>query len=163
MTGLLDVNALVALFDAEHVHHELIHGWFGAHRSKGWATCPLTENGLVRVLSNPKYPGRRTTVADAVDRLRRFRASGGHVFWPDSVSLCEEESLDTRHVAGHRQVTDVYLLMLAASREGRLVTLDRTIRRRSVPAAAAEHLVVVEKTPENAEGASEAKRTEPQD
>ena len=143
MTGLLDVNALIALFDPEHVNHVAIHRWFGRHRADGWATCPLTENGLVRVISNPKYPGRRTTVADAIDRLRRFRGSGDHVFWPDSVSLCAPERIATRHVAGHRQVTDVYLLMLAVAHGGRLVTFDRTIRRHAVPEAAREHLLVV--------------------
>lgn len=143
MIGLLDVNALVALFDPEHVHHADIHRWFGAHRGEGWATCPLTENGLVRILSHPKYPGRRTALDDAVDRLRRFRDSGDHAFWPDSVSLCEPELLELRHVRGHRQLTDVYLLALAVRREGRLVTFDRSIRREAVARAAAEHLVVV--------------------
>lgn len=143
MIGLFDVNVLVALFDPEHLHHEAMHDWFGEHRGRGWATCPLTENGLVRVLCNPKYPGRRTTVNDAVDRLRRFRESGDHVFWPDSVSLCEPGGIDTRHVAGHRQLTDVYLLMLAVANGGRLVTFDRTIRRHSVPDAAKDHLLVL--------------------
>jgi predicted nucleic acid-binding protein len=66
---LLDVNVLVALFDPVHVHHEAAHKWFGQNRKSGWATCPLTENGMVRVLSNPAYPGRRTTVHDAIRRL----------------------------------------------------------------------------------------------
>ncbi len=74
------MNVLVALFDPAHIHHDAAHDWFGAHREDGWATCPLTENGFVRVLSNPAYPGRRTTVADAVDRLGRLARSGGHTF-----------------------------------------------------------------------------------
>ena len=80
---LLDVNVLVALFDPSHIHHEAAHAWFGPRREEGWATCPLTENGMVRVLSNPAYPGRRTTVADAVSRLTAFAASGHRKFWPD--------------------------------------------------------------------------------
>ena len=53
LASLLDVNVLVALFDPDHVHHEAAHVWFAATRGAGWATCPLTENGVVRVLSNP--------------------------------------------------------------------------------------------------------------
>ena len=62
MIALLDVNVLVALFDPAHLHHEAAHVWFGRNRSRRWATCPLTENALVRVLSNPSYPGRCTTI-----------------------------------------------------------------------------------------------------
>lgn len=143
MIGLLDVSSLVALFDPEHVHHAPIHAWFGEHRRLGWATCPLTENGLVRVISHPKYPGSRTTVDDALSRLTRFRASGDHVFWPDSVSLCQPDLLEPRHVRGHRQLTDVYLLALAVARGGRLVTLDRAIRSDAVTGAAPENLAIL--------------------
>lgn len=76
MISLPDVNALVALFDPHHVHHTAIHGWFAENREEGWATCPLTENGLIRIVSNPKYPGRKTTVTDAVERLARFGRAG---------------------------------------------------------------------------------------
>ena len=89
MIALFDVNVLVALFDPDHVHHRSAHDWLAANREAGWATCPLTENGLVRILSNPTYSGRRTTIEDAVDRLEAFRASGDHRFWPDTVSLCQ--------------------------------------------------------------------------
>ena len=89
MVALLDVNVLVALFDPVHAHHELAHQWFDRNRQSGWASCPLTENGLVRVISNSAYPGRRTTPQDAIERLTRFRESGDHAFWPDSASLCD--------------------------------------------------------------------------
>lgn len=85
--ALLDVNVLVALFDPDHVHHGPAHAWFAAHRSEGWATCPRTENGLVRLLSNPSYSGVHETPAAIVRRLQAFCASGGHAFWPDFVSL----------------------------------------------------------------------------
>lgn len=143
MIGLLDVNALVALFDPEHVHHLLAHEWFRAHRKLGWATCPLTENGLVRVVSNPKYSGRRATVEGVVERLRRFRESGDHTFWPDSVSLLDPGRLDFHHVQGHRQLTDIYLLALAVEHGGRLVTADRTIRREAVSGASGAHLEIL--------------------
>ena len=139
--ALLDVNLLVALFDADHVHHRPAHDWLAGGREEGWATCPLTENGLVRILSNPSYSGRRTTVQDAVDRLTAFRASGDHAFWPDAVSLCQEGLFVFPHVGGHRRLTDVYLLALAVQRDGRLVTFDRGIRPDAVTGAGPEHLI----------------------
>jgi uncharacterized protein len=141
--ALLDVNVLVALFDPQHVQHEAAHAWFGAHREKGWASCPLTENGLVRVLSQPAYPGRRITPADAVEGLIAFRNSGRHTFWPDTVSVCDGSTFRFQHIAGHRQLTDVYLLALAVEHRGRLATFDRGIRPESVAGAGREHLVVM--------------------
>jgi toxin-antitoxin system PIN domain toxin len=143
MAALLDVNVLVALFDPDHVHHRPAHGWLAEGRAGGWATCPLTENGLVRILSNPSYSGRRTTVEDAIERLTAFRASGDHEFWPDTVSLCEEGLVVFPHVGGHRRLTDVYLLALAVQRGGRLATFDRRIRPEAVAGAEPEHLVLL--------------------
>ena len=62
--ALLDVNVLVALFDPDHVHHDLAHDWFADHRSRGWATCPITENGVIRVLANPAYGSPVTGTAE---------------------------------------------------------------------------------------------------
>jgi uncharacterized protein len=86
--ALLDVNVLVALFDPDHVHHEAAHGWFAANRAAGWATCPLTENGLIRVLSNPAYAVTPETPAAIVQRLAAFcfqrgaRLLGGRGIFP---------------------------------------------------------------------------------
>lgn len=143
LVSLLDVNVLVALFDPVHAHHDIAHAWFGSHRAQGWATCPLTENALVRILSNPAYPGRGTTVADASDRLRAFRESGHHGFWPDTVSLCDPDVFDPTHAQGHRQITDAYLLALAVHHDGRLVTFDNSIPVSWVVGATAGHLVVL--------------------
>ena len=143
MVHLLDVNLLVALFDPAHLHHDVAHDWFGAARKAGWATCPITQNGLLRVLSNPAYPGRRTTVVDGADRLRRFMASGGHEFWPDDVSLLDAGLVDTAHLSGYREITDAYLLALAVRRGGCLATFDRGVRLASVPGADASHVCVV--------------------
>lgn len=145
MIALLDINVLVALFDGAHIGHEEAHAWFGQHRGRGhvWATCPMTENGLVRVLSNPSYPGRRTTVGDAIRRLETFRASGGHAFWPDAVSLCDNSLIHPRRVKGHRQLTDVYLLALAVHHGGCLATFDRRISPAAVTGATSEHLALL--------------------
>jgi len=141
VVALLDVNVLVALFDPAHIHHEPAHDWFGRSRHQGWATCPLTENGLVRVISNAAYPGRRTTVSDALDRLRLFTGSGGNEFWEDSVSLRDPELIDPVHVAGARQLTDVYLLALAVSKRGRLASFDRRLNTSAVRGAGTRSLV----------------------
>ena len=125
--ALLDVNLLVALFDGDHVHHELAHDWFADQRTHGWATCPITENGLVRVLSNPQYGSPVSSVSDLVGRLSTFRASGHHHFWQDEPSLTESELYRVDRIPGPRQLTDVYLLGLAKRRNGCLATFDRTI------------------------------------
>ena len=143
MTYLLDVNVLVALFDPGHLHHEAAHHWFASAREEGWATCPMTQNGLVRVISNPAYPGRRTTVADAVDRLRQFTESGGHTHWPDDLSILLPGSLDASHLTGHREITDAYLLALAIHHEGSLATFDRSVRTSAVPGFQPMHLRVL--------------------
>jgi uncharacterized protein len=142
-TSLLDVNVLVALFDPDHVHHELAHDWFAEHGRQGWATCPVTENGFVRVLATPAYGAAVNRVSDLLPRLSRFCASGGHVFWEDSVSLRDVGLFDWSAAAGHRQVTDIYLLGLARAHGGRLVTFDRSIPLRAVRGATAKHLSVV--------------------
>jgi predicted nucleic acid-binding protein len=99
---------------------EAAHTWFAASRSYRWATCPLTENAFVRVLSNPAYPGQATTVEDAVSRLRTFCSEREHVFWPDSVSIREHGRLRWNHVQGHRQLTECLFVGLSAVEPGPL-------------------------------------------
>jgi hypothetical protein len=141
--ALLDVNLLVALFDPDHVHHDLAHDWFSENRADGWATCPITENGLIRVLTNPRYESPVSTAATIADRLRRFRASGHHEFWPDEVSFTDESLFKPASARGHRQITDVYLLGLAHRRGGRLATLDRSIPLASVVGATRDSVAVI--------------------
>jgi toxin-antitoxin system PIN domain toxin len=144
--ALLDVNVLVALFDPDHVHHELAHDWFADDGRHAWATCPIAENGFVRVLSNPAYGGSVARVPDLVARLRRFCASGGHVFWDEALSLGDEGVFDTAMAAGHRRLTDIYLLGVAHSHGGRLATFDRSIPMRAVVGASAEDLAIIAAT-----------------
>ena len=143
MVALLDVNVLVALFDPEHIHHEAAHDWFAESSRSRWATCPLTENGLIRVVSNPGYPGRHTTIHDASDRLVTFCRRSDHVFWEDSVSMRDEERFRPEHIQGYRQVTDVYLLGLAVEHDGWVATFDRGIPIASVTGATSSHLRVI--------------------
>ena len=141
--ALLDVNVLVALFDPDHVHHEAAHGWFAANRGAGWATCPLTENGLIRVLSNPAYASTPETPAAIVRRLGAFCSSGKHVFWADEVSFRDSHLFERNAPATHRQVTDVYLLGLAKRKGGRLATFDGSISLAAVTDATRAHLEII--------------------
>ncbi len=141
--ALLDVNLLVALFDPEHVHHELAHDWFADNRSEGWATCPMTESGFVRVLSNPAYGSTVSSAAPLLERLRKFCASGNHEFWGDSVSLRDPKLFDLRLAGSHRHLTDIYLLGLAKKMRGCLATFDRRIPVKAVLGAGPETIAVI--------------------
>ncbi len=143
MSALLDVNVLVALFDSEHVHHEAAHTWFSDARRRGWATCPLTENGLVRILSNMAYSGVAETPRRVIRRLTAFCASGGHEFWPDELSVTDDRMFAWPPAATHRQITDIYLLGLAKQRGGRLATFDRSIPLKTVVGAQPDCLELI--------------------
>jgi uncharacterized protein len=119
--ALLDVNALVALVWDSHVHHVAMRAWFVANRSAGWATCPPTESGFVRVSSNPKVLPSPIGVRAAREVLATLRAVEGHRFLTDDVSMTDR---DVPMIAGHRQVTDAHLLTIARRRGVRLVTFD---------------------------------------
>lgn len=149
--ALLDVNVLVAMFNPDHVHHEAAHDWFADHRREGWATCPLTENGLLRILANPRSSAGALRPPELADRLRTFRASGHHFFWSDSISLSDPKIFDTAVIGGHRQLTDIYLLGLAKKMGGRLATFDRTIPLAAVRGATRTMLAVISATDKGAE------------
>ncbi len=131
---LLDVNVLLALSDPMHVHHEAAHQWFAEKGSQAWATCPITENGFVRVASNPQYPNRPGDVPVVLVILRRFCGAAGHVFWAEDISLREVLRPDV--VLTHAQITDAYLLALAARKGGKLASLDQRIPAAAVPGGA---------------------------
>lgn len=123
---LLDVNLLIALAWPSHVHHEPAHRWFRKHAGGGWATCPLTQVGFVRVSSNPAIIPAAVSVPAALEALRGFVTSPHHVFWPDDLALSDRR-FPPGLLAGHRQVTDAYLLSLAITHAGRLATIDRSV------------------------------------
>ena len=142
--ALLDVNVLVALFFPDHVHHDLAHDWFADHRQDGWATCPLTENGLIRVACQQPSGDAILRPADVVDHLRRFCADAHHRAWTDTVSLTDATLFAPQFIRGHRQLTDVYLLGLATKMGGRLATFDRTIPVNAVRGATAATRQIIE-------------------
>ena len=141
--ALLDVNVLVALFNPDHVHHEAAHDWFAGSRGNGWATCAVTETGLLRILSNPTYWSEFERTATLVKRLRQFCGSGNHRFWEQTVSLRDRKLFDLAHLSGHRHITDVYLLGLAQRMGGQLATFDRTIPVKAVIGATSDSLAVI--------------------
>jgi uncharacterized protein len=127
MTFLLDVNVLIALADPAHVQHDVAHEWFAGEGNKAWATCPITQNGLLRIVGHPRYPNSPGTPAAVSDTLKSLCALPGHVFWADAISLADGEQVDTARLLSAAQVTDSYLLALAASNKGRLATFDRRL------------------------------------
>ena len=142
MRALLDVNVLVALFDPQHIAHVAAQEWLEANLAVGWASCPLPENGCLRLLthsrySHPKPPGQ------VLAKLEIAKSSGYHAFWPDDVSITDAQVFDRSRLRGHQQVTDVYLLALAVAHGGRLVTFDRGIQREVVARSGTEHLVTL--------------------
>lgn len=142
MRALLDVNVLIALLDADHASHASAHAWFGRHASAGWASCPITENGCVRIMSHHGYPNAHAVVA-VVQRLRLATADPTHEFWPDDQSLLDDRLVDATRVHGPRQLTDVYLLALAVQHGGRLVTFDASIALTAVKGAQPRHLLQI--------------------
>ena len=122
---LLDVNVLLALSDPMHVHHEAAHRWFAARGQSAWATCPITENGFVRIASHPNYPNRPGDAPAVLSILRQFCAEAGHHFWTADVSL--RDVLQPGVLITHTQVTDIFLLGLAVHKGGKLATFDRRI------------------------------------
>ena len=141
--ALLDVSVLVALFNAGHTHHQVAHDWFGDNRGSGWATCPLTENGLLRVLGNSARVGHHVPLPQLVPQLNRFCASHDHHFWPDTVSLRDSQLFNVSLVRGHQQITDVYLLGLAVKHGGRFVSFDNRIPLGAVKGATRASLEVI--------------------
>lgn len=142
MRALLDVNVLIALLDAGHVHHAPAHDWLAANVESGWASCPLTQNGCIRIMAQPSYPGSLPAAAVA-QRLAAATATQWHQFWPDSLDPVGSDLIDWDAILKPRQVTDTYLLALAVQHAGRLVTFDRSITPRAVSGAAARHLEVI--------------------
>jgi len=144
MRALFDVNVLLALFDEDHVFHERAHDWLGKHLPMGWASCPLTENGFLRIRSHPNYhPLKKCTVAELSTAVQGFVEASDHEFWSDSISLRDPGYFDHTRILGPRQITDLYLLALATGHGGCLVTFDEAINLSAVPGARPENLCVI--------------------
>jgi toxin-antitoxin system PIN domain toxin len=142
LTFLLDVNVLIALIDPAHIDHDAAHRWFEDRGQAAWATCPLTENGVIRIVGHPKYPGAPGSPASVAGIVAHLRTLAGHVFWPDDISLAGEACIDAAQILTSGQVTDTYLLALAVVHGGQLATFDRRLTAKPVKGGkAALHLI----------------------
>lgn len=127
MTFLLDVNVLIALIDQSHINHSPALTWFDTMGHRSWATCPITENGVVRIVGSSSYVNSPGTPAAVAELMREFVSLPGHIFWPDDISLLDSTKLDISSLLTSAQVTDSYLLALARAHGGQLATLDRRL------------------------------------
>lgn len=127
MTFLLDVNVLIALIDPDHDRHDDAHDWFAARGRHAWATCPVTENGALRIVGQPRYPNSPGSPAAVLPILTGLCALPGHVFWPDDISLMDPARIDAGRLLSSGQLTDTYLLALAQAHRGQLATFDRRL------------------------------------
>lgn len=143
--NLLDVNVLIALADPLHTHRKVAKDWFREASGNGWATCPITENAFVRILGQSAYPNGPQTPTAALQILRHLTSLPGHQFWADDISITNQDPFTIRPTATARQLTDIYLLGLAAIRGANLITLDRRIAPENV-IAGHRILVVLEPT-----------------
>ncbi|MFT3813032.1 MAG: PIN domain-containing protein [Acidovorax sp.] len=144
MRALLDVNVLIALLDTGHSHHALASQWFGQNIASGWASCPITQSGCIRIMSQPSYPGLARSSADVAHKLHHAAQHASHQFWEDRLSLADLDIFAWQHIQGHRQITDAYLLALAVHHQARFVTFDRRIGIQAVRGAESAHLLLVE-------------------
>jgi toxin-antitoxin system PIN domain toxin len=144
--GLLDINVLISLIDPAHQFHASAHTWFKSRRSQGWATCPITENGCLRIMSNPGYPFPGLTVERVRGILTELVRVEGHRFWPDSLSFLEQKRFDLTKT-GPKHLTDLYLLSLAISNGGCLVTFDRSIQGEAIAGFQPDHMDVLTREP----------------
>ena len=133
---------LIALLDSDHASHASAIGWFSKHARTGWASCPITQNGCIRILSNPGYPNPLPVQA-LVDHLADACHEEIHEFWPDGVSLLDSDAVDSTRIHGPRQLTDIYLLALAVQHRGKLVTFDTGITLEAVRQATTQNLLIL--------------------
>lgn len=124
---LLDVNVLIALVDPAHLQHETAHEWFARTGRRSFATCPITENALLRIVGHPKYPNSPGPPSTVVPALLGIRALAGHQFWAGTISIADAAVFDPGQFSSHSRITDSYLLALAKAHGGKLATLDRRL------------------------------------
>ena len=144
MRALLDVNVLIALLDANHIFHQRVHEWWAKNEHLGWASCPISENGLVRIMTNASYPRqKRLSVLEVLTNLRAFAANTNHEFWAEDISLRDSKIFDPERILSGTHLADIYLLAIAARNQGTLATLDQNISVSSVRIAKPENLSVI--------------------
>jgi toxin-antitoxin system PIN domain toxin len=144
MRALLDANVVIALLDPNHALHDKAHKWWSANQASGWASCSITENGAVRILSNPNYrKQKRSSPAHIIGLLTSFASQTSHEFWNENISLRDEKIFSREEILSSGRITDIYLLALATKHEGKLVTFDQNISLKAVRTAKPQNLTVL--------------------
>lgn len=140
---LLDVNVLLAWLWPAHEAHKTAHSWMNNHRHEAWATCPATEMGFLRIVTTPSFSPNAPAWDEAIKILRQYtQASPKYSFWQDSLTLAEMDLRLGKRIKGPNQITDAYLLALAISNHGRMVTFDYRMQSLA-PKGSAEHDALV--------------------
>lgn len=145
MKALLDVNVVIALADTNHTYHQTVKSWYQAFisdKKNVWCSCAITELGVFRILSQPNYINR-IAMATVEAWLIRIKTETRHEFFSIHLSL-SDNIIDWRHLQGHRQLTDAYLLALAVANQAVFVTLDNRINYRTVKHAKPDNLLTLE-------------------
>jgi uncharacterized protein len=133
---LLDINVIIALIDPSHVQHDRAHTWFAGTGKSRWLSSPTTQNGAIRIVSNPKYSNAQFSPALVVESVRSLSAVGSHRFIPDKISLLDPDLVAADALLSSGQVTDTYLLALAVDAGACLATFDRKLVTKAVPGSA---------------------------
>ena len=143
MTALLDLNVFVALAWPAHEHHAPARNWFLNRGRSKWATCPITQLGFVRLLSNPAFSPDALAAVEALELLVKNVSQPTHEFWSDALPVPRALKPLMRDAFGHRQITDAYLLSLAVRHKARLATFDRGLAEFATKARISPHVELV--------------------
>ena len=145
MISLLDVNVLISLLDSNHEHHSIVLDWWNGNED-GWASCPITQNRYLRIVTQEKYKNR-ISIETTIQKLERATSTSKHKFLPDDISLLQTELFEYQHIQGHKQMADIYLLALSIQHGAQFVTLDTSIATNPVKKAAEDSLYVITHRP----------------
>lgn len=141
MIHLLDINVLIALCDPAHPHSSAARSFLTSGLTRdGWATCPLVENGFLRIFGARKYPGGPGSPHAARTVLVRLLATGGHQFWPEDLSLTDVLTFPGLPVS--EDLTDFYLLGLAVKHGGRFATFDAGLDASLIPGGPSAYYLI---------------------
>ena len=143
MRSLLDINLIIALLDSAHVFHGSAQTWLEKEIQNGWATCPITENGVIRIMSQNAYPNSQPP-SKIAERLAEACQHPTHEFWPETISLVKDGVIRWQYLLGPRQITDAYLLAIAVVNQGKFVSFDQHINLSVVYGATPANLQVVQ-------------------
>ena len=143
MRSLLDINLIVALLDSAHVFHRSAQTWLEKEILNGWATCPITENGVIHIMSQNAYPNSLPP-SKIAERLAEACQHPTHEFWPKTISLLTDGMIRRQNLLSPRQITDAYLLAIAVVNQGKFVGFDQHTNLRVISRATPTNLLVVQ-------------------